>query len=652
MKNRIAVGFSLLFCPVIAAGQAGDTTTLATVIVSATKAPADRASLTQPVTVLTGRELRDRGIARVSDALRTVPGAMVAQNGSTGSVSTLFLRGGESRYTKVLIDGVAVNAPGGFFDFSHLSTDNIERIEIVRGPAGVVHGADAMSGIIQIFTRQGAGTASGTGQVRAGSRGAREASLDAGGASGRARYSLGGGAQRTDGVHSFNNQYYNGTLSASAGLAPRTGTDIRLSSRYSAAEFHYPTDYTGQPVDSNSYRVQHRFTTAMSLVTRLAPGIDGRASVGSNEVSDLTEEIKVPFGATDPLNAALLSRNRRRAAELGFSAAVPGVGRLSAGAEYMTERERSVNEEGPVGGDGVPTTSFSASRNNRAAYAELTGNLASRVSYTAATRLDDNSDYDAHVTYRLGVSAPVSASTRLRASLSTAFNAPAFNQIHPTLYTAASPELQPERGASWEIGAEQSIAGGAVTFSGSYFSQRFMDMIQYVNGAPPDFLGSFANLTEAESNGFEAEARIAPSGEWSGWVSYSSSRPRVKRVSESYQGELRPGDALLRRPRHSGGASVAWSRSGLGSLSATAAYAGERPDMDFTGFPYTLVTLPSYVTVDMAGSREIFSTRSGRSSVAITGRVENLFDRRYEHVLNFAVPGRTILIGARFSGGP
>ena len=91
---------------------------------------------------------------RVSDALQLVPGATLAQNGSYGSVSSLFLRGGESRYTKVLIDGVAVNQAGGYFDFSHLTTDNIDRIEVVRGPASVLYGADAVTGIIQIFTRR------------------------------------------------------------------------------------------------------------------------------------------------------------------------------------------------------------------------------------------------------------------------------------------------------------------------------------------------------------------------------------------------------------------------------------------------------------------------------------------------------------------
>src|SRR5205823_5874878 len=137
-----------------ATAQSPDTAQLRTVVVSASKVPRPAASLSQAVTVLSGDDLRARGIARVSDALREVPGASLVQSGSFGALTSLFLRGGESRYTKVLIDGVAVNAAGGFFDFSHLTTDNIDRIEIVRGPASVLYGADAATGVVQIFTRR------------------------------------------------------------------------------------------------------------------------------------------------------------------------------------------------------------------------------------------------------------------------------------------------------------------------------------------------------------------------------------------------------------------------------------------------------------------------------------------------------------------
>src|SRR5881394_29367 len=160
MKNKPAlISLSCILLATTAThaiAQAADTAKLGTVVVSASKVPRPASTLSQAVTVLSGDDLRARGVTRVSDALREVPGATLVQSGSYGALTSLFLRGGESRYTKVLIDGVAVNAPGGFFDFSHLTTDNIDRIEIVRGPASVLYGADAATGIVQIFTRSGA----------------------------------------------------------------------------------------------------------------------------------------------------------------------------------------------------------------------------------------------------------------------------------------------------------------------------------------------------------------------------------------------------------------------------------------------------------------------------------------------------------------
>jgi vitamin B12 transporter len=647
--TTLTIAFSILAAN-RAEAQVGDSTTvLGTIVVTATKSPVEKSSLSQSVTTITGEELRARGVARVSDALRSVAGAAVVQNGSNGSVNTLFMRGGESRYTKVLIDGVAVNAPGGFFDFSHLTTDNVDRIEIVRGATGVVHGADAVSGVIQIFTRQGGGPASLSAEARAGSYGSREAALSTSGSAGRARFSIAGSARHTDGIFDFNNQYYNGTLSGSAGFAPREGTDITVSTRYGAAEFHYPTDFTGAPVDSNAYRVQHRLTVGVSANARILGRLMSRLRLGTNEVSDLTEDINIPFGATDPVNSRQLARNKRRSAELGLSAPALFGSTVDAGLEYIDESERSDGEDGPVGGASIPTSAFSASRHTRAAYAELNAPVGG-ASLTLGGRVDDNSEYDTHATWRAGASIPLAASTRVRASFSTAFNAPAFNQIRPTLFTLGSPGLEPERARSWEVGAEQSLADGRVTVGGSYFRQRFMNMIQFVPGGPPDFLGSFDNLTEAESNGVESEITVSTSAGWSANASYTVAEPRVRRVSEDYGGDLQAGDALIRRPTHSGNATVSWMKRGVASVSTSAMYVGRRPDLDFTQFPSPTVTLPSYVRIDAAGSLDVLRLASGRSSVALTARVENLLDREYEDVLNFATPGRTILIGARYSG--
>jgi len=134
--------------------QARDTTRLESVIVTATRNPLSIGDIPASVTVLNGADLRARGIDAVTDALREVPGISVAQTGSIGGQTSVFVRGGQSNYTKVLIDGVPMNQSGGTFDFATLTTDNVERIEIVRGPSSVVWGSDAVTGVINIITNR------------------------------------------------------------------------------------------------------------------------------------------------------------------------------------------------------------------------------------------------------------------------------------------------------------------------------------------------------------------------------------------------------------------------------------------------------------------------------------------------------------------
>ena len=649
MKNKpslIAVAFALTFVSYQVAGaQATDTAQLGIVVVSASKVPKPANSLTQAVTVLSGDDLRARGVARVSDALREVPGAALVQTGSYGAVTSLFLRGGESRYTKVLIDGVPVNASGGFFDFSHLTTDNIDRIEIVRGPASVLYGADAVSGIVQIFTRRGSSDPRASIGARGGTYHSVDIDADAAGPTPLGGFSLGAGRHSTNGILPFNNEYQNGTLSSALTLARGAAGEARLSARYTAAEFHYPTDFAGQPVDSNSYRTQHRLTVGFDAARSLNSIIQARFLAGSNDVSDLTEDIAVPFGGTTPEHSAFKSRGYRRSAEGRLAFFLPTDATITVGAVYEREHENSSAGSGAVGGPTVQTDSFDASRRNVAYYSELLGNLTERLSYTLSGRLDDNSDYDRFGTYRIGANAELLPALRLRASVSTAFNAPAFSQLRPTLYTVGSPNLRPERIRSAEIGAITSFRPDLVQLSASYFAQRFSDLIQYVNGGPPTFKGSYANLTGATSNGYEAELQVSPVRNWRGSASYTFVKPRVREIDPSYQGGDQVGDALIRRPSHSGSLVVSYAVPSSASLGASVSYVGKRPDTDFAQFPSPRVTLPSYTKLDL--SAELPITGAHRGGLKLSGRIENAFDKRYEDVLHYAAPGRTILIGAR-----
>jgi len=181
------------------------------------------------------------------------------------------------------------------------------------------------------------------------------------------------------------------------------------------------------------------------------------------------------------------------------------------------------------------------------------------------------------------------------------------------------------------------------------FSTNSVPLDEFVGGGPPTFLGSFANLTAAESNGYDVEVALTPDGDLSATASYTQASPRVTELSPSYEGGLTVGQALIRRASHTGTAAVRYRRSGVGSLSATANYIGKRPDLDFREFPSPVVTLPSYTRLDLAGSIDVLRVRRA-PALALTARVENVFDKRYEDVLNFAAPGRVILIGARYTG--
>src|SRR5207249_7759284 len=137
--------------------QPQDTVVLKPIVVTATRVPVAADLVASAVTVLRGADLVAQGIRTVADALQTVPGAHIVETGSYGGQTSLFMRGGESDYVKVLLDGVPLNDAGGGIDLAHLTTDNVDRIEVVRGPVSVLYGSDAVTGVVQIFTRRGEG---------------------------------------------------------------------------------------------------------------------------------------------------------------------------------------------------------------------------------------------------------------------------------------------------------------------------------------------------------------------------------------------------------------------------------------------------------------------------------------------------------------
>jgi len=232
--------------------------------------------------VITGQELEARGITTVVDALRDVAGADPVQTGSMGGLTSLFLRGGESGYAKVLVDGVPLNEPGGVYYFQNLTTADIDRIEIVRGPTSVLYGTDAMTGVIQIFTKRGTGPTQASIDLRGGSYKSFDGSADIEGGSSRVGYSIGGARQTTAGILPFNNQFTNGELGGRIDVGRGTTSTASLTARYHTGDYHYPTVGDGTPVDSNQHRRDEGSSFVLEGAHQFSPILDGRLSLTDN----------------------------------------------------------------------------------------------------------------------------------------------------------------------------------------------------------------------------------------------------------------------------------------------------------------------------------------------------------------------------------
>ena len=227
---------------------------------------------------------------------------------------------------------------------------------------------------------------------------------------------------------------------------------------------------------------------------------------------------------------------------------------------------------------------------------------------------------------------------RLRASLSTAFNAPAFNQLRPTLYTVGSPDLRPERIRSAEIGLVTSFRRELIQLSASYFSAALLR---------PHSVRQWrtAGLSRAASpilrvrppTATKPSSRSLPTRNWRGSASFTVVNPRVTQVDPAYQGGSQVGDALIRRPSHSGSVVVSYARPSSASFGASVSFVGKRPDVDFAQFPSPRVTLPAYAKLDL--SAELPLTGPGRGGLSLNARLENALDKRYEDVLHYCRAG-------------
>jgi vitamin B12 transporter len=645
----------LVVVPGFAGAQrtARDTARGAPVVVTATRSPLAAERAPSSVSVVTGEQLRREGIATVADALRRVPGLALAQTGSYGGTTSLFIRGGESKYTKVLIDGVPVNDAGGAFDFSSLTTDNVERIEIVRGPASVLYGSDAVAGVVQLFTRAGNARARADMAARRGRFGSYDLDGAVRGSGDAMTYSLGAARHGTNGYQAFNSGYQNNVASGLVSVARGAG-DARLSLRYTDVAFHFPTDGSGQVVDSNAVRYDDRLTLGLDAGYQVVPAAELRLALTSNDQHGLTDNQPDSPGDVGGYYYTTADRSRRRGADLRLNLELAGSTRLTIGGqvEHQWQEAATTSSFGNTPAD-------PHNRRTSGAYVQLLYAPAALYTLALGARYEHNEQFGDFRTYRTAATVQIADGTRLRASLGTAFREPTFLENFGGAYVIGNRALKPEHALSVDLGVEQDV-GGWGTVGATWFSNSFRDIIDYKYSATQP---NYFNVARTRARGAELEARIAlPAGfRADAAFTYLDTRVVDPGTSTTATSTFAPGAHLLRRPMHVLDAGVGY-RALRGELELRALRVGTREDNYYApDFSVSHVTLPPYTRIDLSDEISLVP-----GVLTTTLRIENLFDAHYTEAAGvnydfsrtdeaslrqtgYRAAGRRVLVGVRTS---
>lgn len=633
------------------AQDAQDTTRLKDLVVTPTRLPTPPDEVVSSVTTISGDDLRVRGVRFVQDALREVPGAAVVQVGSFGGVSSLFLRGGESDYVKVLIDGVPANQPGGAYNWANLTTDNVDRIEILRGPGSVIYGSDAVSGVVQIFTRRGQEGFSAEGGVEAGTFGTLNGRAGVLGGTPSLTYSADASRFDTDGTYSFNSEYGNTSLSGSLRGRPDPRTDAGVSVRFTDSRFHFPTDFAGVLSDSNQSNAEELLTLSAEVGRQLGERFDLRFSAGgSRSTGEFDDRADHPG---DTLGFAFASHRDTRAQRGNLDARVNAVLTpvltITTGVQVERESERQSGVTTSNFGEVIttPDTPFDRRRTTLGYYAQGVIDLPSGLALNLNARADDNTAFGTFLTYRAGAVYRFPSETRVRASVGRSFKAPTFcEQFCDAPFVVGDSTIHPERSTSWEAGVEQGLAGGRVSVWATYFDQRFRDMIVYDGGVAPGE-PTYRNGAGAKARGIETGLTTSLGSSLKVSASYTYLRTEATDDAGLPSASFAAGERLIRRPTHSAQLALRALLFNRATLGGAVVYVGAREDVDFNRFPAERVELPAYATVDLTTEVEIVRPNPGHPGFSGVLKVENLFNEDYDQVVGFAGRPRGIFGGAK-----
>jgi vitamin B12 transporter len=600
------------------------------VTVTATRTPSEIRESGRSVTVLTRRDIEVLGAGNVLQILETVPGFSVAQVGSFGGATSVFVRGGESDFNLILMDGVPINRPGGEFDFANISTANIERIEIVRGPASVLYGTEAVASTIHIITRQGTRGGDPTGflSAEAGSYGSFDYRGAVEGGSDRVRYSLGAVNTATDGIFDFNSRFRRTDLSASGTFDLNADSSLTTGLRYTAGRQHFPTDSTGAVVDPNDFRDTREEVYSLDFRRRSSPRYDTKLQYGFHRHHAFTYTLE--DGIVDFFSDVFEAHDTRHYIDWQNNLLLTPGHLFTAGVSIRREASPTID---------VTRRSLGLYLQDQAAWRD-------RVFLTAGVRFDDNDRFSSFLTTHLDLAVLLADSVKLRGAVGNGFRAPSFTEIigFPDFGIAGNPNLTPERNVAFEGGVDYFAPDGGSRASATVFFNRFRDLIEFTFAGGPGS-PNFINIEAANSRGVELEGFVRLEAHWGAGLTYTYTGTEVTNAGTVPFGNFEPGERLLRRPTHVANVYASFVRNRY-RMRMELKYKGKRDDRLFLpDFTSLRVRLPGYLKVDLAAGLPLARLSDSRGEVALVFRGENVLNREYTEIAGFRSPGRRLLGG-------
>jgi len=623
------------------------------VLVTAARGEATHSNLGVSTTLIDRKRIEERAAPSLLPLLQEVPGTATIRTGTTGMQGSVFLRGGESRYTAVLVDGMPVNQPGGAFDWSGALPFEMERIEVVRGATSSLYGNDALAGVVQLVTRRAreGDAPSLRGEAEAGSFDWQRYQAATTGARGGFDWNLGVQRLTTDNAEP-NSRFEQTAVATSLGVRFGPRTEGRAVVRYEDGDVGTagPTAYGDPDLDAS-------FERRDAVVSTSVRHTAGRAA----------HLFSLGYTRTDQLSLNPVDSGCDTPEWEGRIGAFPicdfpdpdgfqnQTSRLYAG--YQADLSLGTRHLVSAGVDGAYETGALGNRaeellrpnqTNLGIYVQDRVLVGERAYLTVGGRVEHNGVYGTRAVPRAALAFRLREgedATTLRTSAGMGIKAPSFLESYgESFFAKGNPDLEPEESRTFDLGLEQRLFGSRLRVAVTAFSQDYRDQIAYTVVDFDTFEGTYLNLGQTRARGIEVELDARPRHWLALLGQYTHTDSEILESADDFSPVYAVGEPLLRRPRNQASLSATldfprWSAG------ATVVYVGERADSDFVGLGLTrnaaYTRLDARVHVRIAGPLEAW----------LAG--ENLADASYQEVLGYPALGRSVRGGLRLIvGGP